>query len=185
MKCKATLFALALTILLAASFSSASGQADPPTFKHFPAGKIYQGPTAPLVLARKDRTFKTRLQWAAKHLKPNFAGHYILTTWGCGAECLMGAVIDAKTGKVYWWNFTICCWPLDKGDKFGPIAFRPDGDSSSLQVCETKKMAMMARTSTYSTTDGSVKRLRSNYCVHRIKSLDRSGRGVSRIKSGN
>ena len=38
----------------------------------------------------------------------------------------MGAVIDAKTGKVYWWNFTICCWGSGKGDKFNPIDFRSD-----------------------------------------------------------
>jgi hypothetical protein len=113
-------------ILLTASFSSASSQADPPTFKYFPAGKIYKGATAQLVLGRDDRTFKTRLQWAAKHLKPNFAGHYILTTWGCGAECLMGAVIDAKSGKVYWWNFTICCWPPGNEDNLSPIEFRAD-----------------------------------------------------------
>lgn len=38
----------------------------------------------------------------------------------------MGAIIDAKTGKVYWWNFSICCWRTDVHDKFNPIEFRPD-----------------------------------------------------------
>ena len=101
-------------------------QSDLPQFKDYPVGEIYKGPTAPLVLTRNDLTFKTRLQWAAKNLKPNFAGHYILTSWGCGAQCVMGAVIDAKTGKVYWWDFTICCWGADVDDKFNPIEFRPD-----------------------------------------------------------
>src|ERR1700737_1549913 len=41
-----------------------------------------------------------------------------------GASCLMGAVIDAKTGKVNWWNFSICCWLGDVDDKFQPIEFR-------------------------------------------------------------
>ena len=115
-----------LWLFMGFSFSSVAAQADAPRFEDFPAGKIYQGPTAPLRLTRNDRAFKARLQWAAKHLKPNFAGHYILTTWGCGAECLMGAVIDAKTGKVYWWNFSICCWAPSNGDKFSPIDFRLD-----------------------------------------------------------
>ena len=53
--------------------------------------------------------------------KPNFAGHYVLTAWGCGAECLMGAVIDANTGHVYWFPFTICCW---SGDVDRPIDYR-------------------------------------------------------------
>lgn len=35
----------------------------------------------------------------------------------------MGALIDAKTGHVYWMPHTICCWPLDTDD---PIAFRLD-----------------------------------------------------------
>jgi len=32
---------------------------------------------------------------------PNFAGHYFVIRWGCGSECLMMAIVDARTGKVY------------------------------------------------------------------------------------
>jgi hypothetical protein len=32
---------------------------------------------------------------------PNFAGHYFVIRWGCGSNCLMMAILDAKTGKVY------------------------------------------------------------------------------------
>ena len=110
------------------SFSPRAGlaQSSVPRFKDYPAGEIYKGPTAPLVLKRDDLTFKSRLRWAAKNQKPNFAGHYLLTTWGCGAECVMGAVIDVKTGKVYWWGFSTCCWGSDTDDKFNPIEFRLD-----------------------------------------------------------
>ena len=107
-------------------FLRALGQSSVPHFKDYPAGETYKGTTAALVLTKNDLAFKTRLRWAAKNLKPNFAGHYILTTWGCGAQCLMGAVIDAKTGRVYWWDFTICCWGFETDDKFNPIEFRPD-----------------------------------------------------------
>lgn len=106
-------------------FSSAPAQSNVPQFKDYPA-TIYKGPNAPVVLTRNDLNFKTRLREAAKTKKPNFAGHYILTTWGCGTECLMGAIIDARTGKVYWWDFSLCCWGFDNDEDFKPIEFRPD-----------------------------------------------------------
>jgi hypothetical protein len=33
--------------------------------------------------------------------KVNFAGHFILTGWGCGTGCISGAIIDARNGRVY------------------------------------------------------------------------------------
>jgi hypothetical protein len=100
-------------------------QSPVPQFKDYPASQVYKGPNARVVLSRADLNYKTRLREAAKNEKPNFAGHYILTSWGCGTECLQGAVIDARTGKVYWWDFTICCWGATD-DKFNPIEFRPE-----------------------------------------------------------
>jgi hypothetical protein len=32
----------------------------------------------------------------------NFAGRYVIVTWGCGSECTQNAIIDAETGKVFW-----------------------------------------------------------------------------------
>lgn len=58
--------------------------------------------------------------------KTELGGHYILTAWGCGAECLMGAVIDANSGKVYWLPHTICCWGAEVDDRFRPIEYRLD-----------------------------------------------------------
>jgi hypothetical protein len=103
--------------------SAAMAQDRLPHFKDYPVSGVYKGPNAPVVLKRDDRTFRTRLREASKE-KPNFAGHYILTAWGCGTSCLMGAVIDAATGRVYWWDFTICCWSFDVDNKFQPIEFR-------------------------------------------------------------
>ncbi len=36
----------------------------------------------------------------------------------------MGAIIDAKSGRVYWMPDTICCWLDDIDDLFRPIAYR-------------------------------------------------------------
>lgn len=108
-------------ILLMTSSTLAAGTL--PAFKDYPAGPLYQGQNAaPDLSTDEANTFKTRLKKAAKE-KPNFAGHYILTQWGCGAGCINFAIINAKTGKVRFPPFTLCCWPPNVDD---PIEFRPD-----------------------------------------------------------
>lgn len=44
--------------------------------------------------------FRTNLRTAARD-GVNFAGHYILTTWGCGTNCSQSAIIDARNGQVF------------------------------------------------------------------------------------
>ncbi len=112
-----TLFAVPLLA------ESALPQSRVPQFKDFPVSEAYIGKNAPLILTDEDRMFRTRLREAAK-AKPNFAGQYILTAWGCGSGCRTGAVIDAKTGKVFQWDFSICCWDSLADDNFKPIEFR-------------------------------------------------------------
>jgi hypothetical protein len=46
------------------------------------------------------RNYRTNLRNAAKD-GVNFAGHYILTGWGCGTNCTEWAVIDGRNGRVY------------------------------------------------------------------------------------
>ena len=51
--------------------------------------------------SHKDaRMFRTRLRRAARG-KANFAGHFIYANWGCGTSCLFGAIINTRTGDVY------------------------------------------------------------------------------------
>lgn len=94
----------------------------PPRFEDFPAREHMSGPNAPLAPTRKDMEFRTMLRGAARD-RPNFAGHYVLTYWGCGAGCVMGAAIDARSGRVAWLPGTICCWPVEVED---PLTFRRD-----------------------------------------------------------
>lgn len=119
------LFSLVASIVFALTSltGSALSQSRVPQFKDYPVSEAYIGKNAPLVLTREDKMFRTRLREAAKE-KPNFAGRYIVTAWGCGTSCVMGAVVDAKTGKVHWWNFSVCCWGYDTDDNFQPIEFR-------------------------------------------------------------
>jgi hypothetical protein len=99
-----TLFAL---LVIASATASAA-----PRFKDFPA-TAYTGQAAGVQLhGAKSRMYATRLRLGSRE-PVNFAGHYILTTWGCGASCTMGAAIDARTGAVTWFPYTVCCWDLD------------------------------------------------------------------------
>jgi hypothetical protein len=74
---------------------------DAPRFRDYPATP-YVGPTAaPDVRSdSRSRMYRTQLREWAKE-KPNFAGRYILATWGCGTSCTQLAIIDASTGKVF------------------------------------------------------------------------------------
>ena len=47
------------------------------------------------------RTFRTRLSEALRN-GVNFAGHFVIAGWGCGTGCVSGAIIDARTGSVFW-----------------------------------------------------------------------------------
>jgi hypothetical protein len=93
-----------------------------PQFKNYSISDVYAGKNAKPIITKSDRIFKTRLTEGANE-KPNFAGRYILSVWGCGARCLMGAVIDAKTGKISWLPGSVCCWE-GFDDNFEPIEFR-------------------------------------------------------------
>lgn len=83
----------------------AQPQATPlPRFEDFRADAGFTGTPAALVTAGSTlaRTYRTRLrEGAAKG--PNFAGHFTLVSWGCGASCQDWAVVDARTGQVSEW----------------------------------------------------------------------------------
>lgn len=65
----------------------------------------------PLRLTKpRSRAYRTALRRAAA-APADFAGHWVLATIGCGAECLQIAAIDRRTGRVVWFPPTLCCWP--------------------------------------------------------------------------
>src|SRR4051812_21204974 len=109
-----TALALAFALVLMPAFGAADDEGydeytirlsdipkDAPRFEDYPA-KPYAGPNAaPDVRSDpRSRMYRTVLRgWATE--KPNFAGHYILATWGCGTGCTQIAVIDAVNGEVF------------------------------------------------------------------------------------
>lgn len=74
---------------------------DAPRFEDYSV-ELYDGPLAAPDIrhSARSRTFRTRLRDWAKS-KPNFAGHYVLATWGCGTDCTSLAIIDSISGEIF------------------------------------------------------------------------------------
>lgn len=112
---------LYLSSFVAISFDLAA--ADVPQFRNYPV-TVYSGPVSPPDLSSHPnaRTYRTRLRNAAKG-QVNFAGEFILTYWGCGTTCVDGAILNARSGQVYFLPHSLCCWgDVDEG--FKPIEIR-------------------------------------------------------------
>jgi len=69
-------------------------------FEKYAVDEIYSGKVAmPILSDEKAMMFRTRLCRTTEE-KVNFAGEYVLSTWGCGAGCVDGAVVSHKTGQI-------------------------------------------------------------------------------------
>jgi hypothetical protein len=107
------LLALACALVISASAQAPSSRI--PRFEDYPAKGIYTGPlAAPKIVTPVQRKYRTRIRegvekgWGVErdgreqgHPGPNFAGKMIVVQWGCGAPCLMMAMVDGSTGDVY------------------------------------------------------------------------------------
>lgn len=100
------LFAI-LTLCLS---SVATRSQSVPRFEKYPAVRVYNGKNAKAIIDKDSRTYRTRVRWAAANGRRDFAGEYILGQIGCGAECRLTFALNARTGRVSWLPFTICCW---------------------------------------------------------------------------
>jgi hypothetical protein len=88
-----------------------------PSFQDYAVNEVFTGvPAEPILATTEQRRYRTRIRngvskgsgvWNGswkdpmKSSGPNFAGHYFVIRWGCGSNCLMMAVVDAKNGKVH------------------------------------------------------------------------------------
>jgi hypothetical protein len=109
--------------LQAAVLVSASASDELPRFDQYPVHEKVSGPVAkPVLRSKQDRQFQHQLQRAAQ-MRPNFAGYYVLTIFGCGTSCVMGGALDARSGQVTWLPFTVCCGNYEGTE---PVEFRPD-----------------------------------------------------------
>jgi hypothetical protein len=103
--------AMMLCMTVQVLFSAPSAQATP-KFDEYPA-EVYRGRNAKVRLDTPDaKNYRTRLREASRQ-KPNFAGHYVLVTWGCGTQCQYGAVVNVLNGRVTFLPASVCCGDED------------------------------------------------------------------------
>jgi hypothetical protein len=95
---------VAILVCLLAAMVSAD---DVPRFEDYRVAETFRGTLVPAVLSSaKARLFRTVLRREAAS-GPNFAGHFTLARWGCGAGCVAIAVIDVVTGTVVFAPFAV------------------------------------------------------------------------------
>jgi len=78
-----------------------------PRFEDYPAGAILTAtPVAPN-LTTLERRYADEIRDQYEVIRdgqqrgPNFAGHFIVIQWGCGAPCMRMAIVDARNGDVH------------------------------------------------------------------------------------
>lgn len=98
-----------LVCMLTFLSANAAPESRVPQYTEYPAHSAYRGKAADVVLSTaEEKMFRTRLRDASRETA-NFAGEYVLTTWGCGTSCIHGAVVSLRTGRVVFLPGTICC----------------------------------------------------------------------------
>jgi hypothetical protein len=87
-------------LMIGAAGVAFAAQGRVPRFQDYPATARLQGAPVPPKLSPDDERLRTALRRGAAR-GPNFAGAYTVVIWGCGTSCQSGAVIDARTGRVW------------------------------------------------------------------------------------
>jgi hypothetical protein len=104
-----------LPVLLA--FGGLQKAAPRPKFTNYPVKEIYKGKPAAPILSKSQRRYRTMIREGAKS-KVDFAGHYTVPLFGCGAGCSGFYLVDSVTGKVYD-GFTVADLPFSYFEKPG------------------------------------------------------------------
>jgi hypothetical protein len=88
-----------------------------PRLEDYPVTELFTGsPAEPILVTAEQKHYRTRIRngvlngtdvWNGswknpiKSSGPNFAGHYLVIRWGCGTNCMMMAIVDARSGRVH------------------------------------------------------------------------------------
>lgn len=97
---------LAILILLSSICVAISNSKNVPKFEDYPVKKVTTQRLKAVNLKShpKARRYRTRLREAIGK-SPNFAGHYVIASWGCGTNCQTVVLIDVNSGHVYFAAF--------------------------------------------------------------------------------
>jgi hypothetical protein len=142
--------------IVVAGLLAAAG--DVPTFEQYKVSEKFTGkPAAPVLRTKMQRTFRTMIRDAVQN-GVNFAGHYTLAEWGCGAGCVSMAVVDDKTGATFDGPFKLLGFDLsyDYGGE-EQLEFRLDSRLIVVRGCPEEKDC---GTYHYEWADGKFKLLR-------------------------
>lgn len=140
---------LALLVLSVAATLRASDEPSHsqkrPRFGDYAVSQIYQGtPATPTLSTRMQRLFRTMIRNGAKH-SVEFAGHYTVPLWGCGAGCTSFAIADSTSGHVYDAPFEVVtelpgAWEeKQNGNLPERIEFHPDSRLMKINGCPNER----------------------------------------------
>jgi len=78
-----------------------------PGFDDYPVKKISKDKIMVVDLKSHPKAgfFRSHLS-EVKGRSANFAGHYVVVTWGCGTSCQTVALVEVKSGKIYFAPFS-------------------------------------------------------------------------------
>ncbi|APR69704.1 hypothetical protein GPS47_00765 [Acinetobacter haemolyticus] len=111
-----------ITIL---ALGSSSLYAKTPTFGDYPA-KNYTGKNQPLKLNPQSQKYRTLFKDISQQ-QPNFAGHYVMETVGCGGGCSLALAYNAKTGQSFMLPDSFAdCYSEQKGFTANDIFYQTD-----------------------------------------------------------
>jgi hypothetical protein len=97
----------------------------PPKFSQYAVGEAYRGKVAvPTINGRRDPGLQRAWREAEK-TRVNAAARYVLLKEFCGSACVLGHLLDARTGKIIRMPFTISGW-REVEDNFESIVTQPD-----------------------------------------------------------
>jgi hypothetical protein len=156
-------------LILATPRSGHAQQAEKPLpkFEDYPVKEIFAGaPHPPVLVTREQRLYRTRIRegvekgWGVwvngetgreqNQPGPNFAGHYIVIFWGCGAACIRMAMSDAETGAVFG-------PPVTEGQfALAPLMFPDSAGGSAIVEYRLDSSLMILKTTPHPDRRGSI-----------------------------
>jgi hypothetical protein len=96
-----------------------------PTFQDYPIS-AYAGKNQTLKLTVQSRKYRTLFKQMSQQ-QPNFAGHHVMETVGCGGGCSFALAYNAKTGRSFILPHTFAdCYSKEKGFTQNDIFFQKD-----------------------------------------------------------
>src|SRR5579859_40096 len=107
-----------------------------PEFKDYSVEQVFAGVPAAPKLSKDQRMFRTMIREGAK-AKVQFAGHYTVPAWGCGAGCVDFVIVDSISGRVYD-GFAVALQPPQWEEKHGfqvQMEFQPKSRLLKINGC--------------------------------------------------